>query len=367
VGKAKKNKELQNHFHAEQLEELIRQVADDAPTEVLSSESVVHDIPSLLAQAVQGDSGAQGVADPASADAATQVMSGEESPADLDKTLPPSESMSFDPTTANEPDPFQPVTRQPSTAAGPGALEKTFVVQKKSPHSSPESLEREPKRKSLSVNPGQEVSSMAGAVTKPTEPIRLLDVAQKKIVELESELDRVREELELAILAARSHKEQVEDYEKQLAVAEKKRQEALEQAQLELNLLRQSLAEREKEKKALRAEVEALKAEIAGEIRHIRHRERELENRLELLKSEKQALLRSKDDMILSLKKKNADLEADLNRWREKNKEAQTHIQQLTEQKHKAIRTLRLLLTHLDIENEGSLSGEDVPLKKVKG
>jgi epidermal growth factor receptor substrate 15 len=194
------------------------------------------------------------------------------------------------------------------------------------------------------------------------QAIHYLKIAQEKIAELEKEIDRLREENELLVIAAQTSKKQASDLSERLSQYEKERVEALERVQLEINIYRENLASKEKERKMLEDRVRQLESSIAKEIKKVRNRERELENRLELSKQEKIALLRAKDDTILELRRRIDDL----------NMEIETHRVQYAELKNKAdfqhgqlsrtVKALRLALAHLESEGEN----QTVPLKKAE-
>jgi DNA repair exonuclease SbcCD ATPase subunit len=189
-----------------------------------------------------------------------------------------------------------------------------------------------------------------------------LKLAQDKIRDLEREIDRLREENDLLVIAAQTAKKQAEDFAERLTRYERERVESLEQAQMEINIYRENLAAKEKERKLLQEQVRQLEGSVSKEIKKIRNRERELENRLELSKQERMAVLRAKDDIILDLRRRIDDL----------NQEIENHRNQYAQLKQKAhaqhgqlsrtVRALRLALAHLESEGEDQI----VPLKKAE-
>jgi len=119
-------------------------------------------------------------------------------------------------------------------------------------------------------------------------------------------------------------------------------------------------------KELLRKEVEELKQKnselelrISTNIQRVRVRERELENRLELMKVETKALIRSKDEMILDLKRQMDQLNLELNNYRVKSQDLNKQIAERQETLRRTVKALRLALSMME--------GDDTaPLKKAK-
>ena len=100
-------------------------------------------------------------------------------------------------------------------------------------------------------------------------------------------------------------------------------------------------------------------------MKKVRVRERELENRLELSKMEKVALVRTKDESILELKRKIDLMSVELDNYKTKCIELNQKIESNQEQFSRTVRALRLALTNLEA-NEHTLSITLAPLKKAE-
>ena len=100
---------------------------------------------------------------------------------------------------------------------------------------------------------------------------------------------------------------------------------------------------------------------LKNDFKKIRVKERELENRLELARAEKAALLRSKDEYILDLKRKIDQLQSELDNYRSKVLELNKNLDSNQEQFKRTVRALRLALTNLEHKE-----GEPFPLKKAE-
>ncbi|NJL25113.1 MAG: hypothetical protein HC902_08015 [Calothrix sp. SM1_5_4] len=100
------------------------------------------------------------------------------------------------------------------------------------------------------------------------------------------------------------------------------------------------------------AKNEELELRISTNIQKIRVRERELENRLELMKMENAALIRSKDELILELKRQIDQLNLELNNYRAKNQELNRLTTDKQEMLRRTVKALRLALSMLEGEEE---------------
>jgi len=195
-----------------------------------------------------------------------------------------------------------------------------------------------------------------------TQAFHYLKLAQDKIADLEKEIDRLREENELLTIAAQTAKKQAEEFSERLTQYERERIEVLERAQLEMNIYRENLATKEKERKTLEERVRQLEGSVAKEIKKIRNRERELENRLELSKQEKITLLRAKDEIILDLRRRIDDLNMEIESHRAQYAELKSKADFQHGQLSRTVKALRLALAHLESEGEN----QTVPFKKAE-
>ena len=186
-----------------------------------------------------------------------------------------------------------------------------------------------------------------------------LQLAQDKILQLERELERVR--LENQELAAAGHvlKRRLDELDAKRLQLEKNKQELEAQVRDEVEHSQLRIQTKNQEISELKVKVESLELRLQRDLQHVRSRERELENRLEIIRLENTAVLRSKDEHILELKRKldQKDLEAEqlshrLNGQVEENKDKQEKIK-------RTIRTLRLALNMLDEAEISTDSGKE--------
>ncbi|MCB9072061.1 MAG: hypothetical protein H6623_00445 [Bdellovibrionaceae bacterium] len=206
---------------------------------------------------------------------------------------------------------------------------------------------------------GLEQFNSVDGLLKQSEHLR---VAQEKINDLENELEVLRKENDELLSAADTFKVLSEDYYAQLERVKVEFVEVRETLNQEMKILKDSLHEKERQNNELKQANSDLKAKVESNFKAIRKRERDLEYRLELAKVEEAALLKSKDRMILELRRRTDKLEQEMEAYRDKNKE---HYQKLQEQQQTVravVRALRIALTRL----EGDFGVDFEVLKKAE-
>ncbi len=196
-----------------------------------------------------------------------------------------------------------------------------------------------------------------------------LKLAQSRIIELEKELEKLRKENELLSSAGEMTKQKLEEATGRIHQFEKQKSDRQTQFENEVRIFKDGLSQKDYENQKLRLKVEELEGRISADLRKIRVRERELENRLELLKAEKTALVRSKDETILDLKRKIDSVQVEIENYKSKVIELNQKIESNQEQFNRTIRTLRLALTNLEV-NDPTISSSNVgasgPFKKAE-
>lgn len=188
-----------------------------------------------------------------------------------------------------------------------------------------------------------------------------LKLAQQRILELEKEVEQLRAENEELASAGEIIRSRTDELTVRITALEKEKQEIQESAQSEILILKGNLQYKENEVAKARIKVEELETRLKSDFKKIRVRERELENRLELLRAEKSALVRSKDEYILEQKRKIDQLSQELDNYRKKCLELNKTIEANQDQFKRTERALRLALTNLEAKEE-SLA----PLKKAE-
>lgn len=188
-----------------------------------------------------------------------------------------------------------------------------------------------------------------------------LKFAQQRILELEKEVEHLRAENEDLASAGETIRSRTDELTVRITSLEKEKEEIRESAQSEILILKGNLQYKENEVAKARIKVEELDTRLKSDFKKIRVRERELENRLELLRAEKSALIRSKDEYILEQKRKIDQLSQELDNYRQKCLELNKTIEANQDQVKRTERALRLALTNLEAKEENV-----VPLKKAE-
>ncbi len=212
---------------------------------------------------------------------------------------------------------------------------------------------------------GRDISSGLGgnsdAQMVQAENLRL---AQTRILELENEAEKLRQENELLTAAGTIAKTRLDELTEKIHAVERSKMDTIEQSSLEMKILRESLQDRDREMNKAKRKVEELETRLNSDLKKIRARERELENRLELSRLEKTALVRSKDENILDLKRKMDLMSSELENYKQRTGELQEKIDNQHDQIGRTVRALRLALTNL--ESSDSMSDAVLPMKKAE-
>ncbi|MBO9665600.1 MAG: hypothetical protein J7501_02155 [Bdellovibrio sp.] len=188
-----------------------------------------------------------------------------------------------------------------------------------------------------------------------------LKIAQQRILELEREVESLRAENEELASAGEIIRTRTDELGIRITSLEKEKVEIQESAQSEMLILKGNLQYKENEVAKARIKVDELETRLKSDFKKIRVRERELENRLELLRAEKAALVRSKDEYILDQKRKIDQLSQELDNYRKKCLELNKTIEGNQDQFKRTERALRLALSNLEVKEESL-----VPLKKAE-
>ena len=192
-----------------------------------------------------------------------------------------------------------------------------------------------------------------------------LKIAQVRIIDLEKEVDKLRRENDGLLSAGDINNKRNEEYIQRIQSLERSKFDAVDQAQQEVRLYKENLLSKDQEIIRLRNKIDEINQRLNADMKKVRVRERELENRLELSKMEKIALVRTKDESILELKRKIDLMSVELDNYKTKCIELNQQIESNQEQFSRTVRALRLALTNLEA-NEHTLSITLAPLKKAE-
>lgn len=185
-----------------------------------------------------------------------------------------------------------------------------------------------------------------------------LTIAQDRIKELEDIVFSVRQNNEQLSSEIETLKQRIEQLTSTLDNTERRYRTKIESLSDERTLLEESLSQKNIQHNNLKLKIEELEKRLAKDLKSVRVTEKELENRLELLKQEKTTLLKSKDETILNLKRKIDHLMIDIDGYRKKSQSVQIQTSENEERIQRSVRALRLAL--------GILEGSDPSFKTPK-
>lgn len=178
-----------------------------------------------------------------------------------------------------------------------------------------------------------------------------LKIAQHKIEELESSLEKLRIENERLATACELFQKRADESVLLKQEIEKKLNFNEERLSEERASFKNHMEQRDDLVKELKDKIEHLESRLSTDIRKSRGKERELENRLELARLEKISLVGSKDDIILDLKRQVDQLNHELGNYRRKTAQMNQTLEANQEQFRRTVRALRLALTNLEVND----------------
>ena len=188
-----------------------------------------------------------------------------------------------------------------------------------------------------------------------------LRIAQDKILELEKENEKLRYQNNELISASEIVKERAELLTSQVNEFRNDRDSLEASFKSENSVLKNQLIRKDSELSKVTMKVEELESRLRFDMKKIRVRERELENRLELIRAEKNALVKSKDEQILDFRRKMDQLQLEVESYRQKCVELNKVIESNQDSFKRTTRALRLAMANLELLDENK-----VTLKKAE-
>lgn len=187
-----------------------------------------------------------------------------------------------------------------------------------------------------------------------------LKIAQSKILDLEKENEKLRLQNEELVSASEILKERSDLLTAQVYEYKNDRGDLESSFKNEIALLRNQLNRKDSELQKAQMKIEELESRLKFDMKKIRVRERELENRLELIRAEKNALVRNKDEQILDARRKIDQLQLEVDSFRQKCVELNRALEVNQDSFKRTTRALRLAMANLELQEENK-----TPLKKV--
>src|SRR3989338_7882901 len=187
-----------------------------------------------------------------------------------------------------------------------------------------------------------------------------LRMAQEKILDLEKENENLRIQNEELISASDIIKERSDLLTSQVNEYKNDKENLEESFKNEIALLKGHLQRKEVELQKAQLKIDDLDSRFKCDMKKSRIRERELENRLELIRAEKNALTKSKDEQILDLRRKMDVLQMEVESYRQKCVDLNKTLEVNQDSFKRTTRALRLAMANLELQEENKPA-----LKKV--
>lgn len=193
------------------------------------------------------------------------------------------------------------------------------------------------------------------AALKQSEYLR---IAQGKVKSLETQVDELKSENETLSAAAIILQKKYDQLVNKLDTINQDQKAKVDNYKDEIVLKDRIIKELESEKDQLQRKNDEFSSLMSEKIQHVRVRERELQNRLEILQNEGDVVITNKDEMILDLKKQMDQLHFEMDSYKTQARELNQHIQSQKEQIRRSTKALRLALTLLE--------NEDIDVSEIK-
>lgn len=187
-----------------------------------------------------------------------------------------------------------------------------------------------------------------------------LRIAQEKILDLEKINETLRIQNEDLISASDIIKERSDLLTAQITEYQNDKQNLEESFKNEIALLRGHVQRKDMDLQKAQLKIDDLDSRLKFDMKKIRIRERELENRLELIRAEKNTLTKSKDDQILDLRRKMDIMQMEVDSYRQKCVDLNKNLETNQDSFKRTTRALRLAMANLELQEENKPA-----LKKV--
>lgn len=193
------------------------------------------------------------------------------------------------------------------------------------------------------------------AAIKQSEYLR---IAQGKVKTLEKQVDELRSENETLSASAIVLQKKYDELSNKIDTGKADQKAQVDNYKDEIVLKDRIIKELEKEKDQLQRKNDEFQSLMSEKMQHVRVRERELQNRLEILQHEGDVVITNKDEMILDLKKQMDQLYFEMDSYKSQARELNQQIQNQKEQIRRSTKALRLALTLLE--------NEDIDVSEIK-
>ena len=172
-----------------------------------------------------------------------------------------------------------------------------------------------------------------------------LRLAQERILKLEHEAERLRDDNEALSAAGQALQKHTHQLEQQVENKSAKLEKLKNSLANENKMLESSMKFKTKQINDLSLQLQQYELRLNKNRKKIRTRERELENRLEIMKLETAALVQTKDKNILDLKKQVDRMNDDMDSFQNKQSELTQMIDAKKDLLNRIERTLKMALS----------------------
>lgn len=179
-----------------------------------------------------------------------------------------------------------------------------------------------------------------------------LRIAQEKILDLEKINETLRIQNEELISASDIIKERSDLLTAQITEYQNDKQNLEESFKNEIAILRAHVQRKDMDLQKAQLKIDDLDSRLKFDMKKIRIRERELENRLELIRAEKNTLTKSKDDQILDLRRKMDIMQMEVDSYRQKCVDLNKNLETNQDSFKRTTRALRLAMANLELQEE---------------
>lgn len=186
------------------------------------------------------------------------------------------------------------------------------------------------------------------AAIKQSEYLR---IAQNKVKALEKTVDELKVENETLSASAIVLQKKYDELVNKLDTQKMDQKAQVENYKDEAVMKDRIIQELEKEKDVLQRKNDEFQSLLNEKIQQVRVRERELQNRLEILQHEGDVVITNKDEMILDLKKQMDQLHFEMDSYKSQSRDLNQKIQTQKDQIRRSTKALRLALTLLENED----------------
>ena len=194
-------------------------------------------------------------------------------------------------------------------------------------------------------------------LTRYGETIKNLRDEREELLNQIQQLQEKNESLKRDQLAMKA---ELDEKKIELSIVKKRHEKQVDELKYHLDISNDKREVLEEKNKQFEREYENLNRKIKVDLNKVRSRERDLENKLEMLRSDAELQIRNRDQKILELKRKIDTLQFDVESIQVSERKVSTNNHQLEDKMQKVIRTLRRAIGELEEDGSSIRSIEEI-------